>query len=37
MFKPREHQVQANLDIRAFLKDTNPFNKYGVVVQPCGA
>lgn len=37
MFKPREHQIEANKDIISFLQDTNPFNKYGVVVQPCGA
>ena len=37
MFKPREHQIEANKDIFCFLKDESPFNKYGVVVQPCGA
>lgn len=37
MFKPREHQIEAKKDIISFLQDTNPFNKYGVVVQPCGA
>ena len=37
MFKPREHQIEAKKDIISFLQDTNLFNKYGVVVQPCGA